>query len=182
MEITNKYIATNKSTDEIKQKIWEILETVSDPEVPVLSVIDLGIVREIVVSLTPPSGGWGVSLSVTPTYTGCPAMDVMKMNIRMALLQEGFTNIIIKQVLSPAWTTDWMSEKGKEKLKAYGIAPPQYKLAVCTPDAFQAEEAIPCPLCNSYSTRLVSQFGSTACKALYQCNDCKEPFDYFKCH
>lgn len=189
METTNKYITTNKSADEIKKKIWEILETVSDPEVPVLSVIDLGVVREIVVSLTSPSGGregeqGGVEISilVTPTYTGCPAMDVMKMNIRMALLQEGFTNITIKQVLSPAWTTDWMSEHGKEKLKAYGIAPPQYQQAVCTPDAFQEETAIQCPLCNSYHTRLVSQFGSTACKALYQCNDCNEPFDYFKCH
>ena len=128
------------------------------------------------------AGGVGLSIFVTPTYTGCPAMDVMKMNIRMALLQEGFTDIKITQVLSPAWTTDWMSEIGKQKLKAYGIAPPQYKQAVCTPDSFQQEEAIPCPLCNSYKTRLVSQFGSTACKALYQCNDCKEPFDYFKCH
>jgi ring-1,2-phenylacetyl-CoA epoxidase subunit PaaD len=123
-----------------------------------------------------------ITVFVTPTYTGCPAIDVMKINIRMALLQEGFTNIKIIEVLSPAWTTDWMSEHGKEKLKAYGIAPPQYKQAVCTPDSFQEEEAIQCPLCNSYHTRLVSQFGSTACKALYQCNDCKEPFDYFKCH
>ncbi len=100
----------------------------------------------------------------------------------MALLQEGFTDITIEQVLSPAWTTDWISEHGKEKLKAYGIAPPHYKQSVCTPDSFQEEEAIQCPLCNSYHTRLISQFGSTACKALYQCNDCKEPFDYFKCH
>ena len=182
MEIKNKNIATIKTPEEIRKIIWQILETVSDPEVPVLSVIDLGVIREVTVFPTPPSGGWGVALSVTPTYTGCPAMDVMKMNIRMALLQEGFTNITIKQVLSPAWTTDWMSDHGKEKLKAYGIAPPQYQQAVCTPDAFQEEAAIQCPLCNSYHTRLVSQFGSTACKALYQCNDCKEPFDYFKCH
>ena len=189
METTNKNIAANKTSDEIKQRVWNILETVADPEVPVLSVIDLGVVRDVVVTSTPPSGGRGVdgrgvglSIFVTPTYTGCPAMDVMKMNIRMALLQEGFTDIKITQVLSPAWTTDWMSEIGKQKLKAYGIAPPQYKQAVCTPDSFQQEEAIPCPLCNSYKTRLVSQFGSTACKALYQCKDCKEPFDYFKCH
>jgi ring-1,2-phenylacetyl-CoA epoxidase subunit PaaD len=182
METIIKNIDTNKDPEEIRKLVWQVLETVPDPEVPVLSVIDLGVVRDVI--LTPPSDseGIGICIIVTPTYTGCPAMDVMKMNIRMALLQAGFRNIEIKQVLSPAWTTDWMSEQGKEKLKAYGIAPPQYRQAVCTPDAFQAEEAIQCPRCNSYHTRLVSQFGSTACKALYQCNDCKEPFDYFKCH
>jgi ring-1,2-phenylacetyl-CoA epoxidase subunit PaaD len=182
MEIPNKNIIINKTTEEIKTIIWQILETVPDPEVPVLSVIDLGIVRSVEVKQTSPSVAWGVFITITPTYTGCPAIDVMNMQIRIALLQAGFTDIKISQVLSPAWTTDWMSEKGKEKLKAYGIAPPLYKQAVCTPDAFQKEEAIQCPLCNSYHTRLVSQFGSTACKALYQCNDCKEPFDYFKCH
>lgn len=184
MESVNKHIINNEfsSSEEVKRRILQILETVSDPEVPVLSVIDLGIVRNIEVSPSPPLGSWGVTVFVTPTYIGCPAIDVMKINIRMALLQAGFTNITIIEVLSPAWTTDWMSEHGKEKLKAYGIAPPQYRQAVCTPDSFQEEEAIQCPLCNSYHTRLVSQFGSTACKALYQCNDCKEPFDYFKCH
>jgi ring-1,2-phenylacetyl-CoA epoxidase subunit PaaD len=182
MALINKHIAIDDSLEEVTKKVWQILETVSDPEVPVLSIIDLGIIRNIAITLTPPLGGWGVSISITPTYTGCPAIDVMSMGIRIALLQEGFTNITITQVLSPAWTTDWMSESCKQKLKAYGIAPPQYKQAVCTPDSFQEEEAIQCPLCNSYHTRLVSQFGSTACKALYQCNDCKEPFDYFKCH
>lgn len=182
METTNRDITTDQTSDEIKKLVFEILETVSDPEVPVLSVIDLGIVREVVVTITPNSEGWGVTLFVTPTYTGCPAIDVMNMSMRMALLEAGFINIKIEQVLSPAWTTDWMSDAGKEKLKAYGIAPPQYKQAVCTPDSFQQEEAIQCPLCNSYHTELVSQFGSTACKALYKCLDCKEPFDYFKCH
>lgn len=182
MEIITKNSTANNTSSEINKRIWEILETVPDPEVPVLSVIDLGVVRKVELTQVPTSTGWQVEVFVTPTYTGCPAMDVMKMSIRMALLQQGFTNIIITQVLSPAWTTDWMSEAGKQKLKAYGITPPQYKQAVCTPDSFQQEEAIPCPLCNSYNTRLVSQFGSTACKALYQCNDCKEPFDYFKCH
>ena len=104
------------------------------------------------------------------------------MNIRMALLENGFKNIEIKNILSPAWTTDWMSEAGKQKLKAYGIAPPNPKQIVCTVDAFQEEEAIQCPHCNSYNTQLISRFGSTACKALYKCNDCQEPFDYFKCH
>jgi ring-1,2-phenylacetyl-CoA epoxidase subunit PaaD len=167
--------------------IWKILETVADPEVPVLSVVDLGVVRKVELAplhspASPDPGSYSVRVTVTPTYTGCPAMDVMKMQIRMALLASGFTQITLLQELSPAWTTDWMSDAGKEKLKAYGIAPPHYRQSVCTPDSFQEEEAIQCPLCNSYHTQLVSQFGSTACKALYQCLDCKEPFDYFKCH
>lgn len=183
MNTPDKNTSEESDTTDILKAVWQVLETVSDPEVPVLSVVDLGIIREVTVTPSqlpglPPQ----LTIAVTPTYSGCPAIDVMNMNIRMALIQAGFTNISIRQLLSPAWTTDWMSEKGKEKLKAYGITPPQYKQAVCTPDAFQAEEAIPCPLCNSYHTRLVSQFGSTACKALYQCNDCHEPFDYFKCH
>jgi len=163
------------------KNIWKILETVSDPEVPVLSVIDLGMIRDVKI-VTADSGNGEIEIIITPTYTGCPAMDVMNMNIRMALLQEGFPKIKITQALSPAWTTDWMSEEGKQKLKVYGIAPPHYKQAVCTPDAFHEEEAVQCPRCNSYHTKVVSQFGSTACKALYQCVDCKEPFDYFKCH
>jgi ring-1,2-phenylacetyl-CoA epoxidase subunit PaaD len=158
------------------EKVWSLLQTVTDPEVPVLTIIDLGIVRDVIVEDDK------VEIIITPTYSGCPAMDVISMNIRMALLQEGIANISIRQILSPAWTTDWMSEEGKQKLKAYGIAPPQYKQIVCEPELFGKEEAIQCPLCNSYNTKLVSQFGSTACKALYQCNDCKEPFDYFKCH
>jgi ring-1,2-phenylacetyl-CoA epoxidase subunit PaaD len=158
------------------EKVWSILQTVTDPEVPVLTIIDLGIVRDVLIK------GDKVEVIITPTYSGCPAMDVISMNIRMALMQEGITNLSIQQALSPAWTTDWMTETGKQKLKAYGIAPPQYKQAVCEPELFAKEEAIQCPLCNSYNTRLVSQFGSTACKALYQCNECKEPFDYFKCH
>lgn len=162
------------------ENIWSILNTVTDPEVPVLTILDLGIVRDVKIKEDP--NLQGVEITITPTYSGCPAMDVISMNIRMALLQQGITNISIKQILSPAWTTDWMTEEGKQKLKAYGIAPPQYKQVVCKPELFGKEEAIQCPLCNSYNTRLVSQFGSTACKALYQCNDCKEPFDYFKCH
>ncbi len=171
-------------TDHIKKtehKIWSLLETVNDPEVPVLSVIDLGIVRNVQIEQSE-TNGYKPIITITPTYSGCPAMDVISMQIRMVLLEAGFTSIEIKQVLSPAWTTEWMSEEGKNKLKAYGIAPPQYKQAVCTPDAFQAEETIQCPQCNSWNTTMVSQFGSTACKALYKCEDCKEPFDYFKCH
>ena len=158
------------------EKIWSILETVTDPEVPVLTVTDLGIIRDVKVNKDE------VEIIITPTYTGCPAMDMIAINIRLALIEHGYKNIKITSVLSPAWTTDWMSEAGKEKLKAYGIAPPNPKQVVCDTKLFAEEEAIQCPLCNSYHTKLISQFGSTACKALYQCIDCKEPFDYFKCH
>jgi len=162
------------------QAIWDILQTVADPEVPVLSIMDLGIVRDVIIS--PLSGDGTIEIIITPTYTGCPAMDMISMNIRLALIEHGFSNVKITSVLSPAWTTDWMSEEGKRKLKEYGIAPPNAKQAVCTPDTFQEEEAIQCPQCNSFNTTMISRFGSTACKSLYQCNDCKEPFDYFRCH
>jgi ring-1,2-phenylacetyl-CoA epoxidase subunit PaaD len=156
--------------------IWSLLEEVTDPEVPVLSVTDLGIVREVSINDNE------VRVVITPTYSGCPAMDMIRVNIKMMLLANGYKNINVVQTLSPAWTTDWMTEKGKQKLKEYGIAPPNVKQQVCHPDSFAAEEAVQCPHCNSYHTHRVSEFGSTACKALYQCDDCKEPFDYFKCH
>ena len=156
--------------------IWSILESVEDPEVPVLSVIDLGIIREVSLEEGQPV------IVLTPTYSGCPAMDMIRIRIRMAFLQHGFSNVQIRTVLSPAWTTDWMSEKGKEKLKAFGIAPPLPLQTVCHPGLFHREEAIPCPRCNSYHTTRISEFGSTACKAIYRCEDCGEPFDYFKCH
>lgn len=163
-------------------EIWNILDMVTDPEVPVLTVVDLGIIRNVQL-IEPPDGEKAVVvITITPTYSGCPAMDVISMNIRMAMIENGFAKIEIKTVLSPAWTTDWMSESGKKKLKAYGIAPPKPMHSVCAPVNFQEEEAIECPHCNSFNTRLISRFGSTACKALYQCEDCKEPFDYFKCH
>ena len=158
-------------------QIWSILERVTDPEIPVLTVTDLGIIREVKL-FDSPSGAGGVEVIITPTYTGCPAMDMIAMNIRMALIEQGFKNIKITSVLSPVWTTDWMSEEGKRKLKEYGIAPPVYRSATSGPTG----EVIPCPQCNSLHTILISQFGSTACKALYRCVDCKEPFDYFKCH
>jgi ring-1,2-phenylacetyl-CoA epoxidase subunit PaaD len=172
MTKTEKY-STIPSKEETEQQIWEILGTVYDPEIPVLSILDLGIVREIKVD------DENIEVAITPTYSGCPAMDVISINIRMALIKEGFTSIKISQQLSPAWTTDWMTQSGKDKLKSYGIAPPVAK----TFDHDYLENlVVECPLCHSQNTRLVSQFGSTACKALYQCLDCKEPFDYFKCH
>ena len=156
--------------------IWSLMEEVNDPEVPVLSVVDLGIVREV------RTEGEAVEIIITPTYSGCPAMDVIRTTIRMKLLEHGYRNLKLTTVLSPAWTTDWMSERGKEKLRAYGIAAPLPVQQVCHPALFQMEEAIACPRCHSYHTTLISEFGSTACKALYRCADCGEPFDYFKCH
>lgn len=166
------------TTDTIQvQTIWELLGDVYDPEVPVLSIVDLGIVRNVELNAANE-----VVVTITPTYTGCPAMDVISMKIRLRLLEHGYKNIKLKTVLSPAWTTDWMSEQGKQKLKAYGIAPPNPGQQVCQPDLFQEDESVQCPRCNSYHTVMISRFGSTACKALYKCNDCHEPFDYFKCH
>jgi ring-1,2-phenylacetyl-CoA epoxidase subunit PaaD len=158
------------------QKIIDILANVPDPEVPVLSVLDLGIIRDVVLP-----GDGSVEVVITPTYTGCPAMDVIATQIRMELLAHGYANIKIRTVLSPAWTTEWMSEEGKRKLKEYGIAPPLPKPQVSNTTLF-AEETIQCPHCNSWHTRKVSEFGSTACKALYTCAHCLETFDYFKCH
>jgi ring-1,2-phenylacetyl-CoA epoxidase subunit PaaD len=159
-----------------EEKIGKLLESVMDPEVPVLSVIDLGIVRDVKMRDAE------IEVVITPTYSGCPAMDVISMNIKMILLEHGYKKIKITTVLSPAWTTDWMSEHGKEKLKAFGIAPPTAKQQACHTELFHDGEAVQCPHCNSYNTTLISQFGSTACKALYVCKNCREPFDYFKCH
>jgi ring-1,2-phenylacetyl-CoA epoxidase subunit PaaD len=158
-----------------EKEIWNILEEVKDPEVPVLSVHDLGIVRSVKTSNDK------IEIVITPTYSGCPAMDVISMDIRLKLIEKGYRNISIQQQLSPAWTTDWMSEEGKQKLKAFGIAPPNPKQQFCTAEMFR-QEAVQCPRCNSYHTELISQFGSTACKAMYRCLECKEAFDYFKCH
>lgn len=159
-----------------KKMILEYLEEVKDPEVPVLSIIDLGIVRNVVMHDNE------LEVTITPTYTGCPAMDVISANIRIMLSTLGFKKVKILQTLSPAWTTDWMSEEGKRKLKEYGIAPPNPKQQICEQRLFAEAEAVQCPHCDSYHTHRISEFGSTACKALYQCDDCKEPFDYFKCH
>lgn len=153
-----------------------LLEQVKDPEVPVLSVVDLGIIREVNI------GDDQVEIIITPTYSGCPAMDTIRMDIRLKLIEHNIRNVAISTVLFPAWTTDWMSEEGKRKLKKYGIAPPNPKQQVCRQDLFIPDEAVACPRCGSYHTQRISEFGSTACKALYQCDDCQEPFDYFKCH
>ncbi len=157
--------------------VYEWLAQVKDPEVPVLSILDLGIVRGVEISES------GVlSIFITPTYSGCPAMDVIAMNIRMVLVGRGFSQVDVQLQLRPAWTTDWMSEEGKQKLKAYGIAPPQRLSAANASGLFEEEPAIACPRCNATDTRLISRHGATACKAMYQCNVCHEPFEHFKCH
>jgi ring-1,2-phenylacetyl-CoA epoxidase subunit PaaD len=166
-------IINDPSEEEIEKRIWKILETVYDPEIPVLSVIDLGIARDVKVD------DEKIKIKITPTYSGCPAMDMIAMNIRLALLKEGFSNVTISHQLSPAWTTDWMTESGKQKLKSYGIAPPVGK---SFDENYLENVVVECPLCHSSNTKLISQFGSTSCKAHYQCLHCKEPFDYFKCH
>ncbi len=154
--------------------IYKYLEQVYDPEVPVLSILDLGIVRSVTLV-----NAQQVEIEITPTYSGCPAMHTIATSIRLELYSHGFTTVTIKEILSPAWTTDWMSEAGKQKLKEYGIAPPQYN----TIENKNIEEHIvPCPQCNANDTSMLSQFGSTSCKALYKCNVCLEAFDYFKCH
>lgn len=164
-----------KSEQELRQeKIWQLLEAVPDPEIPVLSVVDLGIVREVQVN------GPDIKLTITPTYSGCPAMNTIAEDIKEKLNSEGYQQLTIETRLSPAWTTDWLSRKGKVKLEAYGIAPPveeeQDMHAL-----FGKETKVCCPLCKSGNTKLISPFGSTPCKAFYQCRDCLEPFDYFKC-
>ncbi len=149
-----------------KDYILDLLQNVTDPEIPVISVLDLGIVRDVIVSDDL------VEVIITPTYSGCPAMLEIEKEINNALKKEGVSKLKITTVLSPAWTTEWMSEEGKRKLKEYGIAPPNPT----------NPEDIQCPQCGSQNTQLVSEFGSTACKSLFKCNDCLEPFDYFKCH
>ncbi len=164
----------NQST--IIQEIWDLLEQVSDPEIPVLTVVDLGIIRDVKLqdNNTP-------EVVITPTYSGCPAMNTIEINIRAILEDGGYEGAKVTTVLSPAWTTDWMTQKGMDKLKAYGIAPP-VKGSVDKGQLFAEGPEVACPQCNSSNTEMVAQFGSTACKAMYRCNDCLEPFDYFKCH
>lgn len=157
-----------------REQVLSILSSVRDPEVPVLSVIDLGIVRDIAIEDD------AVTVKITPTYSGCPALQTIEENIAAALRDKGVPNATIKTVYSPAWTTDWMSEDGKRKLKEYGIAPPGKAETETLVSLRRKPESIPCPFCDSKQTSLTSQFGSTACKALYFCQSCKQPFEHFK--
>ena len=158
-------------------QVWQVLEGVMDPEVPVVSVVDLGIVRDV------ETDGGRLSVIITPTYSGCPATHQIEADIASALEGAGFGDAKLVTRLSPAWTSDWMSEKGRDALRAFGIAPPEKGQGggVCKRALFGNEKTVRCPHCDSLDTVQVSEFGSTACKALWKCNACKEPFDYFKC-
>lgn len=156
------------------REISVILESVTDPEIPVLNIAELGVLRGVAVEDST------VTVTITPTYSGCPAMTVIDMDIRDALLRAGYTDVRVVTVLAPAWTTDWVAESGREKLRALGIAPPVGK-ASGKGALLGIDPEVSCPRCGSSHTCLLSQFGSTACKALYRCEACQEPFDYFKC-
>jgi ring-1,2-phenylacetyl-CoA epoxidase subunit PaaD len=160
-----------------KEEIWELLSEVKDPEIPVLSIIDLGIAREVTIENDK------VIVRITPTYSGCPAMKAIEDEIEKTLRVNGIQNFEVKKDFSETWTTDWMSEEGKRKLKEYGIAPPG---KTNREDDFLkslkgSSKVIPCPYCDSTNTELQSEFGSTACKSQYYCHDCEEPFEHFKC-
>ena len=159
-----------------RDEVFAILERVKDPEVPVLSVVELGIVRDVVVD------GSAVTVTITPTYSGCPAMRVIEEDITAALEWEGMSPVRIETVYAPAWTTDWMSAEAKQKLSAYGIAPPgrvaSESLVMLT--RAPAVERAACPYCGSKDTELRSEFGSTACKAIMYCRACEQPFEMFK--
>jgi ring-1,2-phenylacetyl-CoA epoxidase subunit PaaD len=143
----------------VVDQLWHVLAGVPDPEIPVLSIVDLGIVREVTAE----------RVTITPTYTGCPATQVIEADIRLALDSAGFGEVAIATVLAPPWTTDWITPEGRDKLRAYGIAPP-------------TRGAVACPQCGSADTEEISRFGSTPCKSLWRCRSCAEPFDLFKCH
>ena len=153
-----------------------VASAVNDPEVPVLTIADLGVLRDVTLNTETDT----VTVTITPTYSGCPAMETIRDDLHLALEEAGFTNVIINLTLTPAWTTDWMTPEGKLKLTAYGIAPPTGKAAVKSPIPLTL--AVKCPRCSSLHTRELSRFGSTSCKSLWQCDDCLEPFDHFKNH
>ena len=161
------------SDAETRQRAWDAAARVVDPEIPVLTIADLGVLREVKVT------DGGIEVAITPTYSGCAAMNMIALEIELALEREGLAKPKIRTVLSPAWTTDWMSEDGRRKLRDYGIAPP---LPASSRRALFGVEHIACPQCGSTDTELLSEFGSTSCKALWRCKACREPFDYFKCH
>lgn len=157
-----------------KNDILQLLSEIPDPEIPAITIVELGVIRDVLIEKEE------VTIIITPTYSGCPAMKRMESDIMDSLKVNGITKAKIKTVYSPAWTTDWINDEAKEKLRVYGIAPPE-KTTEDKSWLTGKSKMVKCPRCKSENTKLVSQFGSTACKALYQCNDCLEPFDYFKC-
>ena len=171
----NQNLRSETSIEEHLNSLRSILDQVTDPEIPALTINEMGILRGV------DYDGETVVVTITPTYSGCPAMDQITSDIGNALSNYGYSKFEVSLVLSPAWTTDWMSEDAREKLRNYGIAPPCKTSAL---DALTGEHSLnfsaPCPQCKSLNTQLISEFGSTACKALWKCKDCLEPFDYFK--
>ncbi|WP_436203682.1 1,2-phenylacetyl-CoA epoxidase subunit PaaD [Astrobacterium formosum] len=165
--------ATPDPGEDRRAAAWRIAGAVTDPEIPVLTIADLGVLRDVRV------GDGPVEVDITPTYCGCPAMNMIAVEIELALEKAGFGRPKVNTVLQPAWTTDWMSEDGRAKLKDYGIAPPPKGGGR---RALFGVDTVPCPQCGSIDTGVIADFGSTACKALWRCNACREPFDYFKCH
>lgn len=163
----------NTTEQNIDSKLFPILEQVSDPEIPVLSIMEMGVVRSAIIENDV------VKVQITPTYSGCPAMDVIGDDIKAALKEKGY-NSEVELILAPAWTTDWITPKGRKALEDYGIAAPLSETAD-KEVLLNGKRIVKCTNCSSQNTRLVSQFGSTACKAQFQCDDCQEPFDYFKC-
>ena len=162
-----------KADNALRQRAWDVVARVVDPEIPVLTIADLGVLRDVAVR------NGRVEVAITPTYSGCPAMNMITLEIELALEREGMRHSKVLTVLSPAWTTDWMSEAGRKKLREYGVAPPQ---AGSGRRALFGEQVVGCPQCSSDDTEVLSEFGSTSCKALWRCKSCREPFDYFKCH
>ncbi|MFA7272492.1 MAG: 1,2-phenylacetyl-CoA epoxidase subunit PaaD [Crocinitomicaceae bacterium] len=156
-----------------KEAIFQLLSQIVDPEIPVVTIEEMGMLRDVVITEN------ACEVIITPTYTACPAMGIIEDDIQSVLRENGVENVTVTLVYSPAWTTDLMTEATKEKLKNYGIAAPMH--SACS-TWMTAAEHVTCPRCNSQHTQLISKFGSTACKALYACQDCLEPFDYFKCH
>jgi ring-1,2-phenylacetyl-CoA epoxidase subunit PaaD len=158
-----------------KEDIWKVLFEVPDPEIPVLNVVEMGIVRDVIIH-----DDATVEVIITPTYSGCPAMKTIEEDICEILEEKAIAQFKVSTVLSPAWTTDWMTDEAREKLSSIGIAPPQRGSADKGLLMGKLRD-VKCPRCGSHQTSMLSQFGSTACKALYRCEQCREPFDYFKC-
>ncbi|MHA7261820.1 1,2-phenylacetyl-CoA epoxidase subunit PaaD [Arthrobacter sp. TMN-37] len=172
---TSTSTAAHRPADPAAATVWDIAATVCDPEIPVLTIEDLGVLRDARVERGP--SGTAATVVITPTYSGCPAMDAIRDDLLTALSAHGYADARVELVLAPAWTTDWMTEDGKAKLNRYGIAPPTGKAAA---GPVRVGLSVKCPQCSSLNTRELTRFGSTSCKALYVCQDCREPFDYFK--
>ncbi len=160
-----------------EERIWDLLNDIADPDIPVISIVELGLVRKVVISEQTK-----VNVTITPSYSGCPAMTLFKEEIKQVLLASGATAVEISISHSPAWSTDWLSEPTREKMRKHGIAPPEGNSTDAVALFSNGKKPIACPHCKSTTTKLSSQFGSTPCKALWYCNSCQQPFEYFKCY